>query len=78
MKNTWKSGYTLGDEVLTSIGLKPWSNGLHGTHYTVIYSVVMVLLAFGIYAATTKKKLITLLYLLCGFLIMFLVANIMF
>lgn len=75
---TWKNGYNLGDRLLTSIGLKPWSNGVHGTHYTVMYSLVMMLVAFFIYTITTEKKLMTLLYFICGFLILFFVANILF
>lgn len=74
---TWKSGYTMGDAVLTNIGLKAWSDGVHGTHYTIIYSLVMMLAAFLVYAITTKKWFVTLLYFICGFSIIFIGANIM-
>lgn len=30
----------IGDNILTSIGLKAWSNGNSGTHYTLFYSLL--------------------------------------
>lgn len=30
----------IGDNILTYIGLKAWSNGNQGTHYTIFYSLV--------------------------------------
>lgn len=32
--------FTIGDDILTYIGLKAWSNGNQGTHYTVFYSLL--------------------------------------
>ncbi|MDU4860906.1 MAG: hypothetical protein E6356_01470 [Terrisporobacter othiniensis] len=31
---------TIGDNILTYIGLKAWSNGNSGTHYTIFYSLL--------------------------------------
>ncbi|MBS5988029.1 hypothetical protein [Clostridium sp.] len=30
----------IGDSILTYIGLKAWSNGNSGTHYTIFYSIL--------------------------------------
>ncbi|MDV4152651.1 hypothetical protein R0131_17625 [Clostridium sp. AL.422] len=35
-----------GDVILNYIGLKPWSNGNTGLHYTVIYSLIFFIPAF--------------------------------
>lgn len=56
------NGRCFGDEVLTTIGLKAWSNNGHGTHYTVLYSLGIMLIAFLGYALTTKKRVTTFLY----------------
>ncbi|MGL5084799.1 MAG: hypothetical protein ACRC68_03645 [Clostridium sp.] len=29
-----------GDNILNTVGLKAWSNGTQGTHYTVFYSLI--------------------------------------
>lgn len=34
------NGICIGDNILTYIGLKAWSSGNSGTHYTVLYSLV--------------------------------------
>ena len=31
---------TIGDNILTNIGLKAWSNGNSGTHYTIFYALL--------------------------------------
>lgn len=72
------NGYCIGDDFLTSIGLKAWSNGVHGTHYTVFYSLGIILVSFILYAITTQKKLMTFLYFISGFSIIFILANIFF
>ncbi|MCT2536898.1 hypothetical protein NC661_16475 [Aquibacillus koreensis] len=33
----------LGDSIIQSIGLKPWSKGDHGLHYTAFYSLIFFL-----------------------------------
>lgn len=35
--------FCLGDFVLNAIGLQAWSNGSHGTHYAIFYSIVFLL-----------------------------------
>lgn len=74
---TWENGLCLGDEILTALGLKAWSNGMHGTHYTVFYSLGMILISFVMYVWTTKNKIMNFLYFCSGFSILFLLANIM-
>lgn len=73
---TWENGFCLGDEILTGLGLKAWSNGVHGTHYTVLYSLGMLLIAFLVYAWTTRKKFTNFIYFLGGFSVIFFLANI--
>ncbi len=64
---TWKkSGYCIGDEFLTGLGLKAWSNGTQGTHYTALCALAMLLIAFIMYALTTQRKLTTFRYFLIG------------
>lgn len=76
---TWgKNGYCLGDVFLTGLGLKPWSNGTQGTHYTALFSLTMLLFAFIMYSMTTEKKLKSFRYLLIGVLIIIILANIIF
>ena len=68
------NGYCIGDNFLTTIGLKAWSNGMHGTHYTVFYSFGILLVSFILYAFTTCKKLMTFLYFISGFSIIFIIS----
>lgn len=75
---TWKDGYCIGDNILTSMGLKAWSNGIQGTHYTALYSLTMLLVAFLIYSMTTKKILMTFSYFLMGLTVIFILSNIVF
>ena len=35
-----------GDVILKSIGIKPWSNGSNGTHYTIFYSSIFLIPSF--------------------------------
>lgn len=39
----------IGDNILTYIGLKAWSNGNRGVHYTIFYSLIFFItsLIFG-------------------------------
>lgn len=37
---SFRNNLTIGDSILQTIGLKPWSNGNTGIHYTVYYSLV--------------------------------------
>lgn len=63
---TWsKNGYCLGDNILSGIGLKAWSNGTHGTHYAAVCALVL-LAAFFLFAAATKKKDSVFRYLIIG------------
>lgn len=43
-------GFCLGDTILNSIGLKSWSNGTVGTHYSVFYSLIFFASAFFVSA----------------------------
>ena len=55
---TWqKYGFCLGDEILTSLGLPAWSNGMSGTHYSAILEIAGLLIAFFLFAATASKKI---------------------
>ncbi|MFI3214537.1 MAG: hypothetical protein R3Y24_14555 [Eubacteriales bacterium] len=74
--STWENGYCIGDNILSSVGLKAWSSGTSGTHYTVIYSLVMLLLSFAAFSSTAQKKALTFMYFLTGFLVLFFIANI--
>lgn len=61
---TWnKTGYCLGDEILTAIGLTPWSQGTQGTHYTALYALAMLFAALFLFASTTKNRQRTMRYL---------------
>lgn len=35
-----------GDKILNYIGMKPWSNGNSGMHYTVFYSLIFFIPSF--------------------------------
>lgn len=64
---TWsKNGYCLGDNILSGLGLKAWSNGTHGTHYAAVCALVLLLAAFFLFAAATKKKDSVFRYLIIG------------
>lgn len=39
------NGFTLGDQILNALHLPCWSNGNSGTHYTIFYSIGLVLLS---------------------------------
>lgn len=43
---TFSSGFNLGDGILKSIGLNVWSNDTSGLHYTAVYSLVIIILAW--------------------------------
>ena len=54
---TWgKSGFCLGDRILTSMGVPAWSNGTEGTHYAGVFALILLFLAFCLFTATTAKK----------------------
>ncbi|GEM_PF-1691686 len=36
----FNNGICIGDNILNYIGLKAWSDGNQGTHYTVFYSII--------------------------------------
>lgn len=72
------NGKCIGDTALTTVGLKAWSNNGHGTHYTVFYSLGILLVAFLGYSLTTKKRIATFLYFISGFCVLFVLANIAF
>jgi hypothetical protein len=38
----------LGDVILNSFGLKAWSDGHGGVHYTLLYTLAMVVIAYFI------------------------------
>jgi len=39
-------GVCVGDNILNALGIKAWSNGDAGTHYTVYYSLIFFAPAF--------------------------------
>ncbi|MFU7515475.1 hypothetical protein [Clostridium sp. HCS.1] len=47
-----------GDVILTKIGLKPWSNGNSGTHYTAFYSLIFFIPSF-IFGYKSKDNFIS-------------------
>ena len=38
--------FSIGDSIINGIGLKAWSNGDSGTHYTVYYSLIFFIPSF--------------------------------
>jgi peptidoglycan/LPS O-acetylase OafA/YrhL len=40
--------YTLGDNILNLLNLKSWSHNTEGLHYTVFYSLVLVIISLMI------------------------------
>jgi hypothetical protein len=38
--------FTLGDQILNFFHIPCWSNGNTGTHYTIIYSVVFIIISY--------------------------------
>jgi hypothetical protein len=38
---------SLGDTILRKLGLKPWSNGTEGLHYTVLYSFAILIIGYN-------------------------------
>lgn len=54
---TWqKHGFCLGDDLMTSLGLPTWSNGISRTHYAAILAVIGLLIAFFLFTATASKN----------------------
>lgn len=53
---SFSNGFNLGDRILTGIGLKTWSNGMSGLHYTAIYSLILIILAWTGVNVTLGKK----------------------
>lgn len=43
---SFPNGFNLGDRILDSIGLKVWSNGTTGLHYSGIYSLILIIIAW--------------------------------
>lgn len=52
---TW-NGYCLGDEVFARLGLKAWSDGSQGIHYTAICALIMLWAALYLFSITRKRK----------------------
>lgn len=76
---TWKkNGYCLGDELLNSLGLKAWSGGTQGTHYTALYALGLLLAAIVMYAMTTEKRLTTFRYFLIGIVVVSVLSSMVF
>lgn len=46
-----QSGFSLGDEIFWDLGISPWSNGQFGFHYTIIVSLILLIVG-GITAKT--------------------------
>ena len=75
---TWnKSGYCLGDNILSEFGLKTWSNGTQGIHYAAVCALILLLIASFLFAITTEKKDRTLKYLVMGSIAIIFCANIL-
>lgn len=53
---SFKNSPSIGDRILTFIGLKTWSTNGKGTHYTVFYSLIFFLPS-GILAFKNKKDI---------------------
>lgn len=51
---TFKGGYCLGDEILRFLHLRPWSDGVYGTHYAIFYAAGIA--AVGILCYPKKKQ----------------------
>ena len=45
---TFKNGKCYGDMMLTYIGLKAWWNGTRGLHYTIYYSLILLIPALAL------------------------------
>lgn len=74
---TLNNNYCIGDQILSHLGVSAWSNDTQGFHYTAICSLIMLLIALPMYAATTKNKRRTYLSLAKGFCILYLVSIIL-
>lgn len=54
---TWtKTGFCLGDNVFSVLGLPAWSNGTNGTHYPAIMGIVLIVVGAGILNSTLQKN----------------------
>lgn len=54
---TWKkNGWCMGDEILETLGLKAWSDGDRGTHYTFFYGMALLILAALLYSRTAENR----------------------
>ncbi len=54
---TWKKqGFCLGDWMLNALGLPAWSQGTQGFHYTVLLTVLLLLLALFLYPHKQKRE----------------------
>lgn len=51
-----RDGNCIGDRFLTMFGLKTWSDGTVGLHYTAVISLVFIMIAFVIYCSEEEKK----------------------
>ena len=75
---TLKNSICVGDNILSNIGLKPWSNGSQGTHYTIFYSLLFFIPALIIgykfkenFGAKLGKTLSTIMIIIIVFSIFF-------
>lgn len=49
------NAYTLGDVILDSLKIPSWSNGNTGTHYTIIYTVIFIIISYIILPKNKKQ-----------------------
>jgi len=42
------NSFTLGDLILNLVNLKSWSSNTNGFHYTIIYSVILIIVSLAI------------------------------
>ena len=54
---TWtKTGFCIGDNIFTALGLPAWSKGTSGTHYPAIIGSIGILIGIGALNCTLQKK----------------------
>lgn len=54
---TWnKTGFCLGDSILSALGLKSWVQETSGLHYSALIGTILILLGVGVFNTTLSRK----------------------
>ena len=75
---TLENGFCMGDAMMTSMGLSPWSKGTQGVHYPGVIAVAGMFASLALFACTTEQKARTFRRLIIGIIVAGFLINLIY